>query len=121
LELKDAANLEKQLKKKEAKKSVEKEKMEYAADDISELASEVQEENESNMSARSSIPSQMRLKPKTELAQEPAKAIDMLKEIEHLLASGDVKEAKRVYGQFKILFPEYPVPVSISDVIDNEK
>jgi hypothetical protein len=131
----------KQFKNKEAKKSAERAMVEYENNAIGELAAEAQEQSESDMSglsdvvssepsvelsatpssAPSSAPVLMRQKLKAEQALEPANAEAMLKEIEQLLASGKLEQAKLVYGQFKLLFPEHPVPVFISDFIDKHK
>tara|TARA_R110001592_G_scaffold116214_1_gene317411 strand:+ start:514 stop:1179 length:666 start_codon:yes stop_codon:yes gene_type:complete len=120
LEMKDEAQMMQEKIKKEAKKSAGKEKMQYMADDISELASEAPEQQESD-TIELSAPQLTQQKFKAERSLETTKAEDMLKEIRELLASGKTKEAKQVYGQFTLLFPEYPVPAFISDAFDKEK
>jgi hypothetical protein len=125
LDMRDEVHAKKQFKNKKAKKSVERAMADYETDAISEIAVEAQEQSESDMLGPSAeflpAPKLMRQKLKAERALEPANAEAMLKEIEQLLASGKLARATRVYGQLKIFFPDYPVPVFISDVIDNHK
>ena len=121
LDMSDEVHAKKQVKNKEAKKSVERVMEDYEADDISEISAKAREQSgigiSESSSELSSAPALMRQMSKTEQTLETAKAEDMLKEIEQLLASEKLEQAKLVYRQFKLLFPDYPVPVLISDAI----
>lgn len=118
LEMNEEAQVIKSLKMKQAKELSEKESANFMADDVSELSA--QEPSTSDSSARSAMPI-MQKSLKRELAQEIPEAEDMLKAIKQLLASGKEQEAKLVYGEFKILFPKYPVPRFMRDAMNNEK
>lgn len=105
----------KQNKMKHAKKLSERESPELMASDISELAS--QEANTSSLSAR---PSMTRVEEELQrkLADHSPNSEDLFKEIEALLASGKLGEAKLAYQTFKVLFPKYNVPKAVSEILD---
>ena len=106
--------------KNEAKRSAAKEKMNYMSDQISELASDSRILFEGSKTELAS-PQVTQQKPMTNKALDTNKAEDKLQEIKALLAAGNVKEAKIVHAELKLLFPEFVIPKAISDAIDNEE
>jgi len=115
-EMNEEAPLLKQRETKQAKKSTVKESAHFMADELSELSA--QEASQNDLSARSAMP----IKPealKKELAKDTQRAENILKDIELLLESGKKVEATIAYTHFKAVFPDYPVPESLSEAFGN--
>ena len=115
-EMNEEAPLLKQRETKQAKKSAEKDSTHFMADELSELSA--QEASQNDLSAHSAMP----IKPealKKELAKDTQSAENMLKDIELLLESGKKVEATIAYTHFKAVFPDYPVPESLSEAFGN--
>ena len=120
LDMKEEAQVSQGSMKKEAKKPAGKEKMQFMSDEISELETEALESFEAERQGFL-VPEEIQQEFKTKRALQLTKAEAMLKEINDLLALGKVEQAKIIYGQFKLLFPEYNVPKVTRDAIETEE
>lgn len=106
-------NPTKQLKSKAMKKAFKEQQRGFMADEISELAAE--EQSAVGAASRSaSAPSDSL---KMEAPNQDQKPDLMLQDIEALLASGQVEEARILFEQFKQRYPKYAVPELIREQI----
>tara|TARA_R110002072_G_scaffold133803_4_gene274365 strand:+ start:51914 stop:52525 length:612 start_codon:yes stop_codon:yes gene_type:complete len=87
------------LKMKQAKKSVKQAPAEFMADEVEELSAQETRINDID----------------SESAENKSKPEYMLDKIRELLASGKVVEAKIMFDEFKLAFPDYATPDSIRD------
>ncbi len=117
LDMNDKAQAVPLAKKKASKISAESEMADIIKDDISELAAEAAEQTMDEMTTPNMLlaPSLTQQPLKQESTDDSVKAEDLLKKIQQLIAIGEKEKARTIYAEFKQLFPDYPVPVFISE------
>ena len=116
--------------KKMVKEAAKTEGVQYLADDISGIDSDIQESTQSDMAEQRmfSAPAIPETK-SVELASSSSEsalhesnaAEKIINQIQLLLDNGKLEEAKELYNKFKQLFPNYPVPILIEKSFQKAK
>jgi len=120
--------------KKMVKEAAKTEGVQYLADDISGIDSDIQESTQSDMAEQRmfsapAIPETKSVDLSVEIASSSSEselhevnaAEKIIKQIQLLLANGKLEEAKELYNKFKQLFPNYPVPILIEKSFQKAK